>query len=418
MKLLINLIPIAIILVVLIFWRKHMLFAGLLGAVSAMLIGQIALGDAVSKVTGGISTMFSYTAPILYAAAAVMVSQAGCFKAIVSVAQKKLKKKIFLFAAFMVLVQSLATYMAGMGAGNTMVIAPLVFAAVGAIPEVIAGMAIATAACFTTSPASTETVLAAEAAAVDVGKHASAMMPMTLILIVLGAALAAYGVYKKGTLLVEKAGTGNAAEEEEISKPGVRMIPAIALLVQVILGGKINGLLHVNIFSPVVNVLITAILTAALTPLRINKTCDALGEGSRYILTTLFSVGIFLGFINIIAALGTFEQLAALVGKAPQVIIVPCAIIMAFLIAIPSGAMCAGVLALILPTMSLLGMPSAAMGMVAIAAGLGTQVSPVQINIAALSDGFKVDIMTIVKNNMKYVLIALAVLIVASFIVV
>lgn len=418
MKLLINLIPIAIILVVLIFWRKHMLFAGLLGAVSAMLIGQIALGDAVSKVTGGISTMFSYTAPILYAAAAVMVSQAGCFKAIVSVAQKKLKKKIFLFAAFMVLVQSLATYMAGMGAGNTMVIAPLVFAAVGAIPEVIAGMAIATAACFTTSPASTETVLAAEAAAVDVGKHASAMMPMTLILIVLGAALAAYGVYKKGTLLVEKAGTGNAAEEEEISKPGVRMIPAIALLVQVILGGKINGLLHVNIFSPVVNVLITAILTATLTPLRINKTCDALGEGSRYILTTLFSVGIFLGFINIIAALGTFEQLAALVGKAPQVIIVPCAIIMAFLIAIPSGAMCAGVLALILPTMSLLGMPSAAMGMVAIAAGLGTQVSPVQINIAALSDGFKVDIMTIVKNNMKYVLIALAVLIVASFIVV
>lgn len=418
MKLLINLIPIAIILVVLIFWRKHMLFAGLLGAVSAMLIGQIALGDAVGMVTGGISTMFSYTAPILYAAAAVMVSQAGCFKAIVSVAQKKLKKKIFLFAAFMVLVQSLATYMAGMGAGNTMVIAPLVFAAVGAIPEVIAGMAIATAACFTTSPASTETVLAAEAAAVDVGKHASAMMPMTLILIVLGAALAAYGVYKKGTLLVEKAGTGNAAEEEEIRRPGVRMIPAIALLVLVILGGKINGLLHVHIFSPVVNVLITAILTAALTPLRINKTCDALGEGSRYILTTLFSVGIFLGFINIIAALGTFEQLAALVGKAPQVIIVPCAIIMAFLIAIPSGAMCAGVLALILPTMSLLGMPSAAMGMVAIAAGLGTQVSPVQINIAALSDGFQVDIMTIVKNNMKYVLIALAVLIVASFIVV
>ncbi len=417
MELLINLIPIAIILVVLIFWRRHMLFAGLLGAVVAMLIGQIALGDAVGMVTGGISTMFSYTAPILYAAAAVMVSQAGCFKAIVNIAQKKLKKKIFLFAAFMVLVQSLATYMAGMGAGNTMVIAPLVFVAVGAIPEVIAGMAIATAACFTTSPASTETVLAAEAAAVDVGKHAANMMPLTLIMVLLGAALAGYGVYKKGSLLVEAANSeGEDAEEEEIRRPGVRMIPAIALLLLVILGGKINGLLNVHIFSPVVNVLITAILTAALTPLGINKTCDALGEGSKYILTTLFSVGIFLGFINIIAALGTFEQLAALVGMAPQIIIVPCAIIMAFLIAIPSGAMCAGVLALILPTMSLLGMPSASMGMVAIAAGLGTQVSPVQINIAALSDGFQVDIMTIVKNNMKYVLSVLAVLIVASFI--
>ena len=67
-------------------------------------------------------------------------------------------------------------------------------------------------------------------------------------------------------------------------------------------------------------------------------------------------------------------------------------------------------------SLSLLGMPSSAMGFVAIAAGIGTQVSPVQVNLAALSDGFKVEVITIVKNNMKYMLIALGLLVICSFI--
>ena len=429
MELIINLIPIVVILLVLILWKKHMMVAGLVASVVAILIGRINLHDGAALITGGINTMFSYTSPILYAAAAVMVSKGGGFQEIISLAKKVLKDKIGLFAGFLVLVQALATYMAGMGAGNTMVIAPLVAVAVGAIPEVIAGMALATAVCFTTSPASTETVLAAEAAGIDVGVHASNMLPFTLLFVVLGAALAVYGVHKRGVMTVgEKREAEGEAEVErrwrfiffwrEVSsgKLWVQAVPALALLIMVIAGSKINKLFGINIFMPVTNVIITAILVAILSPLTINETCEALGDGSRYILTTLFSVGIFLGFINIIAELGTFEQLAALVGNAPSAVIVPCAVIMSFLIAIPSGAMCAGVLALILPTLSLLGMPSSAMGFVAIAAGIGTQVSPVQVNLAALSDGFKVEVMTIVKNNMKYMAIALGLLMICSFI--
>ena len=415
MELIINLIPIVVILFVLIFWKKHMMAAGLIAGAVAMLIGKISLHDGAALVTGGINTMFSYTSPILYAAAAVMVSKGGGFWAIISLAKKVLKDKIGLFAGFLVLVQALATYMAGMGAGNTMVIAPLVAAAVGAIPEVVAGMALATAACFTTSPASTETVLAAEAAGIDVGIHAANMLPFTLLFVILGAALAVYGVYKRGIMIEGE--KGEAQESETSSgKLWVQAAPALALLVMVIAGSRINKLIGVTVFVPVVNVILTAVLVAVLSPLTVNETCEALGDGSRYILTTLFSVGIFLGFINIIAELGTFEQLAGLVGNAPSAVIVPCAVIMSFLIAIPSGAMCAGVLALILPTLSLLGMPSAAMGFVAIAAGIGTQISPVQVNLAALSDGFQVEVMTIVKNNMKYMLIALAILVVCSFI--
>lgn len=419
MSLIINLLPLILILVVL-FFRKHMLFAGLLGGILAIIIGGLAIGDASHIVMEGISTMFSYTSPILYAAAAVMVAKGGSFKAIAGIAQNKLKNKISLFAGFLVLVQAAATYMAGMGAGNTMVIAPLVAVSVGAVPEVIAGMAIATAACFTTSPASTETVLAAENAARDVAEHASAMLPFTLIFVLIGAALAVYGVRKRG-VMIETSEAGrelNVAETENNDKLWVQTIPAIVLLVLVVFGGKINSLIGVSIFMPLTNVLIAAILTAWLSPLNINETCEALGEGSRFILTTLFSVGIFLGFINVIAALGTFEQLAALIGNAPNAIVVPCAIIIAFLIAIPSGAFCAGVLTLILPTMALLGLPSEAMGLVAMAAGFGTQVSPVQINVAALSDGFKVDIMQIVKGNAKFLVSAMVLLIICSFFVV
>jgi len=55
------------------------------------------------------------------------------------------------------------------------------------------------------------------------------------------------------------------------------------------------------------------------------------------------------------------------------------------------------------------------MGFIALATGFGTQVSPVQINIAALSDGFNKDIMWVVKSNMKYMLGALVFSIILSF---
>ncbi len=101
-----------------------------------------------------------------------MIARSGSFKALVELLNRKLKGKLPWLAAAIVLVQALATYMAGMGAGNTMVIAPLMFAAVGFIPEVVAAMAIATAIGFTTSPASTETGLAATAAGMEVGDFA------------------------------------------------------------------------------------------------------------------------------------------------------------------------------------------------------------------------------------------------------
>lgn len=408
------LIPLVVILIMLVF-RKHMLVAGAAGGLIALVIGGIALKDANAVFMKGLPSMLGITTPIMYAAAATMVGRAGSIKSVVVLAQRALGKRIGLLAGFLVLIQALATYMAGMGAGNTMVIAPLVFAAVGASPAIIAGMAIATATSFTTSPASTETILAAEFSGRDVVLHANAMMPYTYLFWLLGIGLAIWGVWKHGVL-------NDAGQEDDntgsLSTGALwkQSIPAIALLSMVILGGKLNGLIGLPIFAPAGVIIITVILTALCSTMTLDETAEALSEGARFILVTLFSVGLFLGFINIIGEIGTFAKIAEMAAKAPSSIVVPVAAMAAFLVGIPAGAMTAGVLTLILPTMAAMGLPSEAMGLVAIATGLGTQISPVQVNVAALSQGFKKDIVQIVRGNMPYVLGAQALLLVICLI--
>lgn len=460
MSLLLKLIPLIAIIVLLIM-RKHMLFAGLVGGILAILIGGIPIPAATGIFIGGVANMLSITVPILYAAAAAMVSKAGSVAAIVELAKKGLKTKISLLAGVLVLIQAFATYTAGLGAGNTMVTAPLVALAVGVVPEVIAGMAIATAVGFTTSPASTETILAAESAGVDVLTHSANMRPYTIVFFLLAAALAVYGVHKRGSLFregrapgelksagtvqskqtsgpaqaqrtvppagsVRRAGTVKTAEGGRIEKTEPpesngtlfkRSIPILALLVMVVAGSALNRFIGVPIFTPATTVIFTAILTVLLTPLNISETAEALIDGSRFILTTLFAVGIFLGFINMIAEMGTFADIAGLAGQVPQSVILPVAMVLAFLIAIPSGAFAAGVLTLVLPTLSTLGLSSLAMGFVAIATGLGTQISPVQINVAALSKGFEIDIIDVIRGNFKYVVSALVILILVAVVV-
>ncbi|HLS53293.1 MAG TPA: Na+/H+ antiporter NhaC family protein, partial [Tissierellaceae bacterium] len=186
MSLFINIIPLAVILLLL-FRKQHMLFAGLVGGVIAIIIGKMALPQASGMFVDGINNMLSITIPIIYAASAAMVSEAGSIEALVELSRRGLGGRVSILAGIIVLIQGFATYMAGMGAGNSMVTAPLAATAVGAVPEVIAAMAIASAVGFTTSPAPTETVLAAESAGRDVVSHATAMRPYTVLFYLLAA---------------------------------------------------------------------------------------------------------------------------------------------------------------------------------------------------------------------------------------
>lgn len=410
-----SILPLIVILGLL-FLRKHMLLAGIVGGVLTMLIGGIGIDKFSGIFIDSMKNMLGITVPILYAAAAAMVSKAGSIQSLVELSNRLLRGRLSILAGIIVLIQGLATYMAGTGAGNTMVTAPLVATAVGFVPEVVAAIAIVSAVGFTTSPASTETVLTAESAGVDVVSHSVNMMPYTILFYGLAIALAIYGAYKKGALI--KNADEKSKEDLSVLELLKRSIPSISLLLMVVLGTKINGLFGIVIITPATAVILTTILTVICTPFNVDKTCDALIEGSQFILTTLFAVGIFLSFINMMSELGTFKNIASLANYVPESIVLPVAIILAFLIAIPSGAFAAGVLTLTLPTLALLGLPSQAMGFVAIATGLGTQLSPVQINVSALSKGFETDIITIIKCNLKYILISLAIVIALAMITV
>jgi hypothetical protein len=417
MELILLILPLAVIVFFLV-RKRHMLVAGFMGGITAIIISWIlvAMGtlDTGIKFTDmneliinvGVRDMLSrYLTPVMYAATAVMISRAGSIKALIEGLNRLLKGKLAWLAASIVLVQGIATYMAGLGAGNTMVIAPLMLAAVGFIPGVVAAMAVATAVGFTTSPASTETSFTATAAGMEVGEFANLMFPFTIIVFLLAAGLAFYSVYKKGNMV-----RVGEQEESEFTKMPTRqlwqmVIPALVFLVFVVLGGAFNSLFPIPIIVPIINVLTAAILTIIFCKVTPDDAGRNLIDGSRFILTTLFGVGIFLGFINLIGFLGTFSELASLVGQAPAWLVVFLACVLGFAIAIPSGAFAAGVLTLILPTLSLIpGLTPLAFGLIAISVGLGTQISPVQINVAALSDGFKVSIMDVVRGNMKYVL--------------
>jgi len=430
MELLLMILPLAVILFFLI-RKKHMLVAGLVGGVVAIIVSWILVATGTLEagikpadinrlvINVGVTDMLSkYLAPVIYAAGAVMIARSGSIKAFIEALNRVLKGKLAYLAAAIVIVQGLATYMAGMGAGNTMVIAPLMAAAVGFVPEVVAAMAIATAVGFTTSPSSTETAFTATAAGMEVGDFANMMIPFTIVVYILAAALAFWGVHKRGSALTSGAQAESEYKDMPTKQLWTMVIPTIAFLLLVILGGKINQLFPVPFFLPFINVLIAAILCVIFCKVSPDKVSENLIDGSRYILTTLFGVGIFLGFINMVGFLGTFSELAALVGNAPSWLVIFVACVFAFLIAIPSGAFAAGVLTLILPTLTLIpGLSPLGFGLIAISVGLGTQISPVQINVAALSEGFKVSIFDIVKNNTKFVLVAFSVIALVGLIV-
>lgn len=151
---------------------------------------------------------------------------------------------------------------------------------------------------------------------------------------------------------------------------------------------------------------ITLALIYLCTDFSMNQSVEAMVDGSTYILTRLFQVGIFLAFINIIAQTGTFAVIAGVAQNAPEFVVVPVAILTGVLIGIPAGAYVGSVLTLVLPVAVSLGFPPIALGFVTMGVGLGSQMSFVNITMQALSSGFQIPILDVVKGNVKWLSLA------------
>lgn len=408
---LLSILPLIVILVLL-FKRVNMIAAGLVGGIMAMLMGGISLAVANGLFLETMPKLLAMIVPIINAAVAFAVFKSGGYTSALVLTKRSVQGKMEWMAVFIVLLQAAATYMSGIGGGTAVVIAPLAFAALGAIPELIAGMSIAAAVSFTTSPASLESGIYSNLTGVPVTEYVSLMRPYWIFFCVVAAAIAYYGAKKRGALF----NTEVKVEEEDLSKAELwkRTIPAIFLLFAVLVGPFVNKAVGMPILGPFVYSLVTILLIAMCTKLNLTDSFNALVDGSSYILTRLFGVGFFLTFIYLIEKIGAFATIANIAKMAPDWLVYPAGVMAGFLIGVPAGAYVGTILALILPVVIALNFPPLAAGFVVMGVGLGSQMSFVNITVQALSSGFQIPVEQVSKGNTPWVLSCLAILLIAS----
>lgn len=129
-----SIIPIIVVLVLL-FRQQNMLVAGFVGGLLALIIAAI-FGESLPMVTeevdgktvdvtlnleraydqflSTIPEMLSFTSPIVNSAAAAMVAGVGGYAATLELARRALRGRVEYLAAFIVLLQALAAYAAGL----------------------------------------------------------------------------------------------------------------------------------------------------------------------------------------------------------------------------------------------------------------------------------------------------------------
>lgn len=404
------LLPLLVILVLMI-KNKHMLIAGMIGALCAMVIGGVGLEAASGIVMKTIPGMTSMITPVIYSTTALVVGKAGGFDALMKISKKLIGDKQYIIAAIIVFIQSIATYAAGLGAGNTMVTGPLAFAILGANPYVIAGMAIGTGASFMTSPSGADAATISQVAGISITDFTDPMFPYAVVIWVIAMGIAAYGVWKHGSLSNSESVD---TDDKDLFK---KAIPPVYFLIVVVASKYLNQIVGYNVFSPVFNMISTLALTALIARQSVDSISEDLVQNSSFLLTKLFSIGIFLGFINILAEIGTFTYIAGFIKVVPQFISVPAAVLITFLISVPAGGYSVGVSALIMPILVESQLSILQLGLAAFAIGLGTQISPAQINVASLSQCFKKDMPSIIKMNMPFILVMIVLLCVVALFV-
>lgn len=407
-------IPLILVLVLL-FMKVDMIIAGFVGGVLAMIIGGIGLEQANEQLLETIPMMLGITVPIINSAVAMAVFKSGGYSAALTLAKRGTKGKVEYVSAFIVLLLAAATYMSGIGGGSAMVIAPLAFVAVGVVPELIAAMSLAAAVSFTTSPASLESSIVSKLGDFSVATYVSDMRPIWLFFCALAIVLAFWGTKRRNIGFKENSNDEYASMSNRALFK--LTLPAIFLLFAVIFGPVVNDLVGFPLLTPLVYMVLTIALIFICSDFSLNQSVEAMVDGSTYILTRLFQVGIFLAFINIIAQTGTFAVIAGIASAAPTLIMVPVAILTGILIGIPAGAYVGSVLTLVLPVAVSLGFSSIELGLVAVGVGLGSQMSFVNITMQALSSGFQIPILEVVKGNVKWISIASVLLIGIGFFV-
>lgn len=404
--------------------RAHILVAGLIGGVLAVAIGGLGPGTVTELFLKGVTQILGITSVLMFAATAMVLARCGSTRALLELIQRRFGDRLELVGAGMTFIQAIAAYVAGTGAANTLVTAPLIFGVVGFVPQLVAGMSIVSGASWATSPASAESAYISQQMGITAIEYASFMRPYTVIFWAIGIVLSWYGVRRfrlAGKIRPGAAQTpvAQAATEEEVGAgvgPWRRALPFFVFLAIILVGPQLNRAIGAPVFSTALTPLWVLAVAAISIRVNPNRMGEMFIDGGLTILRYLFLVGLFLGFINLLGEIGTFRSLAKIVGLAPLGVVTVAALIAAFLIAIPSAAYTVAIDALIIPVLAAVGVPVWAFGFVGIAVAQGAMVSPVQINVAATAHGFQTEILKVIRNNIPYMPAALVVTIVLAVI--
>jgi hypothetical protein len=407
------------------------------GGLLAVLVGGISAAQVSELYLKGLTQILGITSVIMFASTAMVLARLGATRGMLELIQRLFRGRLELVAAGMTLVQALATYVAGIGAANTLVTAPLLFTVVGFQPQLVAGMSIVSGASWATSPSSAESAYISQQMKLSAVEYAAVMRPYTITFWAIGTVLAWWGVRRwrlagklrpglpgggpgdpqtwNGSTLVRETALQVAERPappsvtEADTEPWRRALPFLVFLAIILVGPPLNRWMGRPLFSPALTplwVLGVAALSLRVSP---NRLAELFIDGGLTILRYLFLVGLFLGFINLLGEVGTFATLAKIVGFAPVGVIAIAALVAAFLIAIPSAAYTVAIDALIIPVLAAVGVPVWAFGFVGIAVAQGAMISPVQINVAATAHGFQTDILRVIRNNIRYMPAALGV---------
>lgn len=394
--------------------RAHLVIAGLIGGVLAILIGGLSIGAATGLFLEGVSRLFSIAPIILFAALAYTLARAGSMSSTLAILKKVFKDKVEYIVPLMVLVTALATYASGTGAGNIIISAPLIFAAVGFNPLVVASLGVAAAGAWSVSPAAAETAFISEAMGMPVVDYVSYMRPFAIIMWVVAVVLAYIGVrkaQKDGSLKPGVSPEGDKditlTDEKKVvlGDPNVsdwhRTIPFIVLLLLIFLSPVINKLLGTAVLTPFTTPFIVLILTAFLVKIPFNTLAKEFVDSGKVILGLLFMTGLFIGFTNLLTEIGTFEVIANIPGALPKSLLGAGALVIGFLLAIPAGSYSTAVLIMIVPVLQAIGLNPLLYGFLTMAVGQGAMMCPAQVSVAASSHGFRASNTKIVSNNAK-----------------
>ncbi len=413
--------------------KAHVVIAGFVGGVLAIIIGRLCIGQATELFLSGVSELYAIAPIILFPTLAFVLSRAGAMESALSLANKAFNGKTEIIVPLMVLSSALATYASGTGAGNIIISAPLILSAVGFLPLVVGALSVASAAAWSVSPAAAETAIIADAMGLEVIEYVSFMRPYALIMWGLSLVMSYHGVkiaQKQGNLLLdvppvsqtrifstqqEKALLGNP-----YSTDWARTTPFIVLLVLIFLSPILNNWLQTEVFTPFTIPFIVLALAAILIKIPLNDLAVEFIESGKVILGILFMVGLFIGFTNMLNHIGTFEIIAHIPGVLPRSLLGISALFVGFLIAIPAGTYTTAVLIIIVPIMQAIGLNPMLYGFLTMIVAQGAMMCPAQVSVAASSFGFKASITKIVANNAKIVpfsglIVIIMALIVAGF---